>query len=89
MVHKGVLYMFQITIATRHSFDERAMGFFAETPPNDIARDRVVFYLRYPSRGGMEFPEPSNEILKEFWEKVKLFTAECDPTIRENLWLEE
>ena len=28
----------------------------------------------------MELPEPSNEILKEFWEKVKLFTAECDPT---------
>jgi len=60
----------------------RANGFlFTAITPDDIARERVVLCLRYPPGGVIECPESSDDDdrLKEFWNKVKLFSAEFDP----------
>ena len=90
ILYKGVLYMFQITIATGHTFDGGVMEFFPQKLLQTISQETEWYFIFViPPGGGMEFLEPSDERLKEFWKKVKLFTAECDPTERRNPWLEE
>jgi hypothetical protein len=90
IVHKGVLYMFQITIATRHTFDGGIMEFFPQKSLQTILQETEWYFIFVvPPGGEMEFLEPRDERLKEFWKNVKLFTAECDPTERGNPWLEE
>jgi hypothetical protein len=90
IVHKGVLYMFRITIATGHTFDGGVVGFFSHKSLQTILQETEWYFIFViPPGGEMEFLEPSDGRLKEFWKKVKLFTAECDPTERGNLWLEE
>ena len=81
--------MFQITIA-RHGFDGGVTGFvFQESLQKILQETEWYFIFVIPLGGEINFLESTDSRLKEFWKKVKLFTAECDPTIRENLWLEE
>ena len=89
IVHHGVLYMFQITIEMHRFYGGVTEFVFQESLQEILQETEWYFIFVIPPGGEIDCLESTNHRSTEFWKKAKLFTAECDPTIRENLWLEE
>ncbi len=82
IVDNGVLYIFQFTIADWHTIKGGLMDFYSQQSLQTILQGKEwCFVFVIPPGGVIECPESSDDDdrLKEFWNKVKLFSAEFDP----------
>jgi hypothetical protein len=81
--------MFHITIATSHTIDRGILELFSQESLQTILQETECHFVFVIPRGrDIECPEPSDRRSKEFWKKVKLFSAECDPANEGSLSLE-
>lgn len=79
-----VLYIFQFTIADRHSIKGGLVDFFSRKSFQPILRGmewRFIFVI--PQGNDIVCPESTDARMKEFWEGVELFSAEIDPAKQE------
>jgi len=80
IVDNGVLYIFQITIADWHTIKGGLMDFYSQQSLQTILQGKEwCFIFVIPPGGVIECPESSDDRLKEFWNKVKLFSVEFAP----------
>ena len=80
IVADGALYMFQFTIADDHPIKACLMDFF---PESHYEENDWYFIFVVPPGGKLTCSESSDEKMRRFWNKVKVFTAEIDPKEQE------
>ena len=76
----GALYMFQFTIADDHPIKAGLMNFFSES---HFEENDWYFIFVVPPGGKLTCSESSDEKMKRFWNKVKMFTAVINPKEQE------
>jgi hypothetical protein len=80
IVVDGALYVFQFTIADDHPIKAGLMNFFSES---HYEENDWYFIFVVPPGGKLTCSESSDEKMKRFWNKVKMFTAEINPKEQE------
>jgi hypothetical protein len=75
-----VLYMFQFTIASTHPIKAGIMGFLSHLRETlKMTREELRFVFVIPPGNNVGCTQTSDDLLKGFWNSVKLYSTVMDP----------